>query len=458
MGPTLYRARWVLPIDGPPIADGAVGVDGTDLVWVGPASKGRRHRRWPRIVDLEDAVLTPGLVNAHSHLELTAFRGLLEDLPFTRWLRELVRLKYQVLTPGDFVDAATWGCLEALRAGVTTVGDTGDSGATVAALSRTGLRGVFYQEVFGPDRAEADGAVVRLARKVRALASRASPTIRVGVSPHAVYTVSDRLFQLVQRYAARDGLDVAIHISESRDEVELIRDGTGELARTQVARGLPCPPRGTTPIRHLEDLGALHGGPLLIHAVQATDEELDLIALRGARVAHCPRSNAKLGHGSAPLAGLLSRGVAVGLGSDSVASNNSMDLIGEAREAALVARSRERRADAVPAPTAVDLATRGGARALRWDREIGSLRAGMRADLSAFSMTGAHWSPAAPPEVGLVFSGSGLDAVLTVVAGEELHVKGSFPRFSEEEVAALRKRISKLSERLARARRTQIHA
>jgi cytosine/adenosine deaminase-related metal-dependent hydrolase len=443
---TLYRASWVLPISSPPFRDGAVGVDGGAITYVGPAAEAGEH---DRVVDLGRAALLPGLVNVHTHLELTAMRGLLEDLPFVEWIRTLTRLKYKVFGPEDFDASVLWGALECLRAGVTTVADTGDSGATVPGMTQAGLRGIFYQETFGPNPMDAEGSVMALSKKVKALAEKAGPRVQVGISPHAPYTVSDRLFAMLARWAVRDGLDVAIHAAESGIETEMIRDGAGPFVEGLKARGISFRPRGVSPIQYLEGCGALEGGPLLIHAVQASAEDLEIVARRGARVAHCPRSNAKLGHGSAPLVAMRRAGIAVGLGSDSVASNNVVDPFTEMRDAVLTARAREREPNALTAAEALDMATRGGAVALKMADRVGTLEAGKRADLTAVGLAGPHLWPCPDPVTALVFSASAADVVLTVVDGEVLWERGSWPGVDAAQVEA---RVADLAERLGAAR------
>lgn len=444
MSRTLYRATWVLPVSSPPIAGGAVGVDGGAIAYVGPAAQAGAFAP-ERTVDLGRAVLLPGLVNAHSHLELTAFRGLLDDLPFVEWIRTLTRLKYRIFAPADYEASVLWGALECLRAGVTTVGDTGDSGAQVAGMTKAGLRGIFYQETFGPNAADAEGAVMALSKRVRALKEQAGPRVAVGISPHAPYTVSDRLFGMLAKWAIRDGLDVAIHAAESESETRLVRDGEGAFAEGLKQRGIAFRPRGVSALAYLERVGAMEGGPLLIHAVQAGDDDLARVAARGARIAHCPRSNAKLGHGAAPLAAMRRAGVAVGLGSDSVASNNVVDLFTEMRDAVLGARARERAAQVLSAADALDMATRGGAAALKMGDRIGTLEAGKRADLCAVALAGPHLWPCVDPVSALVFSATAADVILTAVDGEVLYERGTWPG---ADVGALEGRVAELAERL----------
>src|SRR4029079_15484866 len=173
-----YRARWVVPISSPPIADGAVVVDGAQITYVGESDGAPAGTDG----DLGDVLLMPGLVNAHTHLELTAMRGFLEDLDFRRWILRLTAARRDVLDADALLDSARYGIEEGLRAGVTTYADTSDSGVVVRAMREAGGRGIVYQEVFGPDPAQCDASITALRQKVAGLRYLETPLVRVGVS------------------------------------------------------------------------------------------------------------------------------------------------------------------------------------------------------------------------------------------------------------------------------------
>jgi cytosine/adenosine deaminase-related metal-dependent hydrolase len=409
-----YRARYVLPISGPALADGVVGIDGDRIAYVGTANEApsgeERH--------LGDAILLPGLVNAHSHLELTAMRGFLEDLDFRSWILRLTTAKRTVFSRDMLLDAARLGIVEGLLRGITTYADTCDSGVAFDAMCESGVRGIMYQEVFGPDPSQCGSSVAELKAKIEALRPRETPLVRVGVSPHAPYTVSDALFGTVARYARDAELPMAIHIAESQVEQDLVVHGSGPFADGLRARGIPVAPRARSPIALLSALGVLEARPLLIHCVRVDESDIAAIAEARCAVAHCPASNAKLGHGIAPLATLLSSRIRVGLGSDSVASNNHMDILQEARLAVLFQRARSGAPAAIPATVALALATLDGARALELEREIGSLEVGKAADLAAFPLGGV--GPVFDPEAHVVLAMPGTKASFVAVAGREL--------------------------------------
>ena len=409
-----YRARYVVPVATPPIVDGIVAVDGERITYVGPANVAPPGRT----TDLGHALLLPGLVNAHTHLELTAMRGFLEDLDFRSWILRLTTAKRAVLSRDMLLDAARYGIADGLRHGITTYADTCDSGVAFDAMRECGVRGTMYQEVFGPDPAQCAASLAELREKIDRLRPLETPLVRLGVSPHAPYTVSDALFAAVTRYAREADLPVAIHIAESALEQALVVRGEGAFADGLRARGIPVAPRARTPIELLANLDVLTARPLLIHCVRVDDADVARIAESRCAIAHCPASNAKLGHGIAPLTEFMAAGITVGLGSDSVASNNFMDMLAEARLAALLQRARRGSFSEMSASEAIRLATLGGAQAIGVGGDVGSLEVGKAADLAAFPLDPI--GPVHDPLAAAIFGLPGTRASFVAVAGREL--------------------------------------
>jgi len=411
-----YNARWVLPISRPPIEHGTVVEQTGRIVYVGERSGAPDGAD----VALGDVALLPGLVNAHTHLELTAMRGFLEDLDFRSWILRLTRARREALTPEALVDSARAGIAEGLLAGITTYADTNESGAPFRAMQAMGVRGISFQEVFGPDPAQCADSLAGLRAKVDVLRRDATALVHPGVSPHAPYSVCDALFEAVSAYARAEGLPVAVHIAESEDESSFVQRALGGWAESHRSRGITVVPRATSPIRLLEKVRLLDARPLLIHCVRVDADDIAAIAGHDCAVAHCPASNAKLGHGIAPLTDFLRAGIRVGVGSDSVASNNRMDLLDEARLAILLQRARTGRFDVLSATQALELVTLGGARALGLDPEIGSLEVGKAADLAAFPLATPRSTPVYDPASALMFAASGAAASFVAVAGRPL--------------------------------------
>jgi cytosine/adenosine deaminase-related metal-dependent hydrolase len=448
-GATLYRAAWVFPVAAEPIRDGAVLVDADGrIAAVGP------HAALPpvpgaRVVELGEAALMPGLVNVHAHPELALFRGALEDLRFRDWILRLVAAKRTGMLEEDYLTAARWTTVEALRAGITTLGATESSAAGATALREAGMRGVVYREVFGPDPAQRDESMRELREAVDALRrDNECDRVRIGISPHAPYTVSDELFRAAAEYALAEGLPMAVHAEESAAERALVSRGEGDFAPGLRARGIPTPARAETTVRLLERLGVLRARPLLIHCVTLAAADVQLLVDAGASVAHCPVANARLGHGIAPVVEMRAAGVQVGLGTDSVGSNNRLDLLEEARIASVMHRARLAGHDLLPARELLRLCTLDGARVLGMDDRIGSLEPGKDADLCAVSLAGAHVRPVHDPEAAVVHAARASDVVLTVVQGRELQRAGEV---LSVDAAELWPRVEQAAERVRRA-------
>ena len=368
-----YRAQWVLPVEGPPIRKGAVllGGDGRILA----VGSDRDVPSPPGVPDEDQgqAALLPGLVNCHTHLELTGFEGLAPEPDFPAWIRRIMALKAG-RTPEQLLAQARQGVRDCWAAGITTVADTGDSGAVIQALAELGGSGIAYHEVFGPHPDQLEASMANLERQLDRLARFTGPRIRLGVSPHAPYSVSGPLYARAAAVARARSLPLAVHIAESVEESRLLDTGTGAFAVAWVERGIPLPtPPGDTPLAWLDRHRVLGPDTLCIHCVQAGPADLDRLVHHRAAVAHCPRSNDRHRHGVAPLAGFRARGLRVGLGTDSVGSVAPLDLRGEAVLAGRLA--------GLAAPELIRMLTLDGARALGLDREIGSLAPGKWGDL-----------------------------------------------------------------------------
>lgn len=403
-------ARWVLPIGEPPVERGAllVGPDGR-IVAVGNELDVPRPAD-ALAEDFGEALLLPGLVNTHTHLELTGMGGGPPEPDFAAWLRRL-RAAKATRAPDAFLAAARRGLVDCWAAGVTTVADTGDSGAVIQALAEAGGSGIAYQEVFGPHPDQRDESLAGLERQVERLGQYVGGRVRIGVSPHAPYTVSGPLYAATAEFARWAGLPVAVHVAESAAESALLARGAGEFADAWQARGIPLPsPLGRTPVAWLEEHGVLSERTLCIHAVRIAGPDIGRLAHAGAAVAHCPLSNRAHGHGAAPLAGLLAASLRVGLGTDSAASVGALDLLAEARAAAELAR--------LSAARALSLCTLEGAGALGLEGEVGSLAPGKWGDCVVIrpqrGLTGA------PPEE-LVLASAPRDVLVTLVGGRDVY-------------------------------------
>ena len=407
--PRRYTASWVLPCEGPPIEHGAVLVDRTGRI----AAVGRDVEvpdpPGTEAVRLDGVALLPGLINTHTHLELTGLDGLAPEADFADWIRRIIALK-AARAPAEVLAAARQGIRDGWASGVTTIADTGDSGAVIQALAELGGSGIAYHEVFGPDPAQADTQFTAWAARLEDLIPFTSERVWLGASPHAPYSVSGPLYQRVAAFARARGLPLAVHVAEGLDESLLLERGEGAFARAWEGRGIPRPPLpGRTPLAWLDQHGVLGETTLCIHVVRAGPGDLDRLAERRAAVAHCPRSNRRHGHGIAPLRSMLERGLRVGVGTDSVASVSPLDLMAEAREARAIG--------GLSAEEALQLMTRGAARALGLDSQVGTLAVGKWADLAALQLPG----PVDAGQLPDTLLSLGREAVrLTVLGGREV--------------------------------------
>jgi cytosine/adenosine deaminase-related metal-dependent hydrolase len=424
----VLSADWVLPVAAEPVRDGAVAIEDGRVAAVGTQAQLGRGEHHP------EAVIFPGFVNAHSHLEYAVYAGFGDGLTFAPWIFLHVERKARIGV-AEMEHIARVGAAECLRSGVTTVADASYSGATATACAELGLRAIVYLEVFG-------STLEQLATRFEAnrdrIAGSLSDRVRLGVSPHAPYTVTPELYGACLEL----GLPVATHLSESPDEDLWMRLGEGPWA--PVAQVLPPPP-GMSGIRMLAAEGLLGPTITAAHCVTVDDEEIALLAEHDVAVAHCPRSNAYLGCGIAPLADLRAAGLRVGLGTDSPASAPSFDMFDEVRAAVFAARARERRPDALTSAAALELATLGSARALGLEAEIGSLETGKRADLAVVSLAGSPYLPWEDPAAAVVFGGSPDRILATLVDGETRYDR---ERFEWQEV---RSTSASARERMLRA-------
>jgi cytosine/adenosine deaminase-related metal-dependent hydrolase len=406
----VYAADWVLPVEAEPIELGGVAVENGRIVAVGPADELEGERR-----DFPEAAIVPGLVNAHSHLEYAVYAGFGDGLAFAPWIDLHVTRKRR-LADGDAIAIARLGAAECLRSGITTICDASFTGATAVAADRLGLRAMVCLEIFGDD---AEAARERFGALRAGVADALSARVRLGVSPHAPYTTSAEVYAA----CAELGLPIATHLAESDAEQEWLRHGRGPMAAYE---NILVDRSGDTGIRVLAAHGLLEPRVVAAHCVKVDEEEIELLVEHDVAVAHCPRSNALLGCGIAPLPELLEAGLRVGLGTDSPASTPSFDMWEEMRAAVCAARARAERPDALGASEALELATLGSARALGLDAETGSLAAGKQADLAVVSLSGSPYLPWEDPTVAVVFGGSPERVELTLVEGEERYEKGGF--------------------------------
>jgi aminodeoxyfutalosine deaminase len=364
-----YRAAWVIPIASPPIRGGVVCVDRGVVASVG--ASGGEHAE-----DLGDVAILPGLVNAHTHLELSWMRGQVPPNPsMPAWAASLMALRRTVShePPEPITDAIS----EARRAGTALIGDVTNTFATYEPLLDSELSAVLFRELLGFNPPDPDAIVGAVEAQIAVL----TPVqwLRPTIVPHAPYSVAPSLMQAIARAGQRDCLPLSVHLGESAQEVQFLRDGTGEWRALLERLGVWNPawtPPACGPVAYLDGLGLVSDRLLAVHGVQFTDPELTRLAAAGATVVTCPRSNRWTGAGEPPIERFYASGVRVAIGTDSLASVEDLNLFAEMAEV-------RRLAPRVAAARILETATLAGAQALGFASELGSLEAGKRAQLLA---------------------------------------------------------------------------
>lgn len=332
------------------------------------------------VIDWGSAVIMPGLINAHTHLELTAFKDQLTRFnSFTDWIAQLMDRR-QLWTKQDFLDSMRGGAEAAISSGTTLVGDVTASGFAWESALNGSLRRVIFEEAtaFSPDRADEVASRLELSLG----SSQKDPLLIHGISPHAPYSVSPELYRYLAEMSRSSGLLLATHVAETRSEIEFLQSGTGEfrdfLSRIRVLPATWAPPK-MRPIEYLDSLGVLGPSCILIHGNYLAPESMNRILNTRSSVIYCPRSHDFFGHEKHPIRQLLDYGINVGLGTDSLASNSSLSMLDEMRY--LFKTRKDIKSEEI-----FRTATLNGAAALNFGGVLGRLRRGYWADLTVLEL------------------------------------------------------------------------
>ncbi len=417
----LVRAAWVVPVEGDVVTDGAVAISGADLVAVGPFGEVRAQFPDAPVEHLRSHALIPGLVNAHTHLGMTMFRGVADDRTLAEFLDTVIPLEGRLLGAERVGTATRAALVESHLGGVTTALDMYFfEPAVLEAAEETGGR-VFTGPVI-LDAAGPDAPPGSWDKRMHWAASffDEHPAVdgwRPVVGPHTIYTVEPPHLREAADLARSVGAVMHIHAGETADEVEMV---TGTY--------------GARPLELLGDLGVLGGDTVIAHGVHLLDHEIELLASTGTSVAHCPASNLKLASGIAPVQRLRNAGVTVALGTDGAASSNDLDLLGAARLAALLHKAAGPDgpdATILAAPEVLDMATRQGAEALGVADRLGSLTPGRLADVVALDLDRAATQPVHDVCSAIVYA-AGRDNVTDVWSSGRRVVRGGRHQLVDE--------------------------
>ncbi len=404
--------------DSQPIGDGIVCTDGGLISYAGPADAAPESDG-ETTIDASDCVVLPGLVNAHTHLAMTLFRGYADDMALQTWLEDWIWPAEMRLTPDDVYWGSLLGICEMLRAGVTCLNDMYHMPEqAVRAAIDGGIRACPSGVLLGflPNARELLEEAIAF---VGGLRRETHPRLHPMLAPHAAYTCPDELLVKVGEAAANLEVPIHIHLSETASEVQDSYDEHGE-----------------SPVEHLNSLGLLDVPVLAAHCVHLSENDIAILAEKQTGIAHCPSSNMKLASGFAPVTALLAAGAVVGLGTDGCASNNNLDLLEEVHLAALLEKGYSGNPTALPAPLALSMATRLSARALGLSDVIGTLEPSKRADIIIVDMTGVHLQPPRDPISHLVYAARSADVRTTIVEGDVVMDDGEILTVDEAEVIA----------------------
>lgn len=416
----LINSRWIIPVvpENRVFEHCALAIDQQKIVGIYPQVEAKSKFDAASVVDLADHILMPGLVNAHGHAAMSLLRGYADDLPLQPWLEEHIwPVEARVLSAEFVADGTNLAMAEMIKTGTTCFADMYFFADTVAEqVQRSGMRSQIGFTVFDfptaggkdPDDYIHKGLQLRDSYKGDGL-------IKIACAPHAPYTVGDETLRRIATYANELDMAVHIHCHETAQEV---------------ADSLKL--YGNRPLQRLDDLGVLLPQTQLVHMTQIDDNDIRLIQDNNCHVVHCPESNLKLASGFCPVGKLIDAGINVAIGTDGAASNNDLDLFGELKTAALLAKAVADDASVLDAHTALRMATINGAKALGWDDQIGSLEAGKSADMIAVEISSLSQKPLYNPASQLVYCNAGSQVTHSWVAGKALLRERSLVTLDEE--------------------------
>ena len=402
----LIHARWIIPIEPARqvLEHYAIAIDQGVIVALLPQQEADERYRAKRTVRLDEHVLLPGLVNAHGHAAMTLLRGFADDKPLDDWLNNHIWPAEKKWVDAEFVrDGTELAMAEMIRSGTTCFSDMYFFSEEIAqAAEAAQMRCHIAFPILDFPTAWGNGPEEYLAKGLALEEKmRAHPLVSVGFGPHAPYTVSDRWLEQVATLAQQRNMTMQIHLHETASEVE-------ESMRQH----------GMRPIQRVKNLGLLTPHTQCVHMTQIDDSDIALLQESGAHVIHCPESNLKLASGFCPVDRLQRAGINVALGTDGAASNNDLDMFGEMKMAALLAKTVGNNAAALDAHAALRMATLNGAKALGIDNLVGSLEVGKRADIAAVSLVDLDLQPVYKPESHLVYASVGHRVTHVWVDGE----------------------------------------
>ena len=423
----LLCAQYILPITSEPLTNGAILVRDGRILDIGKADMLRLRYPEDEVADYGTAALMPGLIDLHTHLENSIMRGMVNDVAYVPWITSIIE-KSAMMDVNDWYDSAVLGALEAISNGITCIADITSTGAVCTATQKLGLRGIIYREVGVMDKRRLDFAMRSAQNDIFHWREEVDPDrVQIGIAPARLYSCHPLTLRRVSDLAIKENLPVAMHIAGSREECDFVRYGSSPFAINEEGfqRGFieipPWLPAGTSPIRYALNWGAFEAPNVsAVHCVHVDDEDIQKLKEYDVAVVSCPRCNAQLGMGVAPVNEFLRAGLRTGFGTDSPAATDSTDMFMEIRLGMLIQRASDG-GTFLGTKAALEMATIGAARVLKMEDQIGSLEVGKCADIIAVDLSGSYQTPTVDPVSAVVNSCSGGDVLMTMVAGKMLY-------------------------------------
>ncbi len=405
----IFSAAWVLPISHPPIPDGAIVVEEDCIRDIGPKKK--LLNKYPNLSHkkFKNGVLLPGFVNTHCHLVHAAAPGAARN--FAAWYEQMVQAAVnQDQTEKEFKQTAKNGAQELLHSGVTTVADSGPSSVAIQVLKKSGLRAIFYQEIFGFAEKEPETVIGRLREQLAANQKKLPPRIQLGLAPHSPYTMPTKLFQAVSRFCQKEKIPMTSHVAESHEESRFFKNGDGPLSKIFPGRNKLLP-RSRSSVEYLSSHQILGPHFLAAHCVHVDKNDIALIKKNRVTVAYSPTSNHFLNVGAAPISEWIKNKIPIGLGTDSAATSGSLNFFQTLRDAALLGN--------LSPEQVLKLATLEGAKALRLEKEIGSLEKGKKADFIVMNLKQTSFDNPQALYHHLVWNSQPSDLLFSMIDGQK---------------------------------------
>ena len=431
---TLIHARWIIPVEPESVTyeNHTLVIDKGRIIDLQPTDVAKLIYQGTTTENLNTHALLPGFINCHTHAAMSLMRGIADDLPLMDWLQNHIwPLEQKWMSEAYVKDGTDLAIAEMIMGGTTCFNDMYFfPDITAQQAIQNGIRASVGLIVIDFSTVWAENSAAYIAKSLDVHDQfRHQPLITTSFAPHAPYTVSDQPLQEIRTYADELDIPITMHVHETLHEVEQAQANTGQR-----------------PLQRLHKLGLLNPSFIAVHMTQLTAEELTLVAESGAHIVHCPESNLKLASGFCPVALCLSAGINVALGTDGAASNNDLDMMGEMRTAALLAKAVAQDASSVPAMTALRMATINGAKALGLEQEIGSLSVGKSADVIAIDLDHLETQPLYCPVSQIVYAASRQQVTDVWVAGKQLLKQRQLTTFN---LAALKERTDEWQKRLS---------